>query len=93
MTYERGVVGDGQHLPDDGAEEDNCQQQVDAWTEHDRDQIKIILGTEVRWPVPVVHQPLRFTAAVTREGGDNIDRGMVHYCHHHCDHWALELST
>ena len=21
--------------------------------EHDRDQIKIILGTEVRWPVPV----------------------------------------
>ena len=47
---------------------------------------EIILGTEVRWPVPVVHQPLRFTAAVTREGGDNIDRGMVHYCHHHCDH-------
>ena len=41
---------------------------------------EIIPGTEVRWPV--VHQPLRFTAAVTRERGDNIDRGMVHYCQH-----------
>ena len=30
LTYERGVVGHGQHLPHDGAEQDDGQQQVDT---------------------------------------------------------------